>query len=120
MGVWFSLKNGMMMNKPEKWEVWLAEVRFEDSPEKKKRPVVIVAPNIAYYLSLKVTTHPPRPQYQGEYALQMWQEAGLARPSTVRSSKLLELRDSDFCQKVGRLHPVDILRLREIVDTLYS
>lgn len=28
------------MSKPEKWEVWLAEVRFEDSPEKKKRPSI--------------------------------------------------------------------------------
>lgn len=108
------------MSKPEKWEVWLAEVRFEDSPEKKKRSVVIVAPNIAYYLSLKVTTHPPRTQYPGEYVLQMWQEAGLAKPSTVRASKLLKLRDSDFCGKVGRLHPIDIMELREILDSLYS
>ena len=108
-----------MTSKPEKWEVWIATVKFEDSPEVKKRSVVIVAPNIAYFLSLKVTTHPPRSHYAGEYVLQMWKEAGLDKPSTVRASKLLKLKDSDLSHKAGRLHPIDIMGLKEIINELH-
>ncbi len=103
------------MSKPERWEVWFASVRFEDSPDRKQRPVVIISPGVAYYLSLKLTTHAPREWCNGEYALQKWSEAGLARPSTVRASKVLQLVDSDFSHKLGRLHPVDILALQTVL-----
>lgn len=103
------------MNKPDKWEIWSASVKFEESTERKQRPVVIIEPNIAIYLSLKVTTHEPRDNFIGEYQLQKWKEAGLNKPSTVRASKIIELVGSDFTYKIGRLHPLDILELQNIL-----
>ncbi len=82
---------------PHPWEVWWADVAFEDAPHiRKRRPVVVLDHQNAIVLSLKVTSHTPRSQFAGEYALAYWQEAGLSKPSTVRITKLLRLRETDF------------------------
>lgn len=105
-----------MMTKPNKWDVWLALVKFEDKPDVKKRPVVVVDQNIAYYISLKITTHEPRPTYAQEYKIERWKEAQLNHPSTIRASKILELEEKDFVHKIGRLHPVDIMAVQKILE----
>lgn len=106
-------KSGMMMND---WEVWFANVVFEDNPAlSKQRPVVIVDNQTAYIISLKVTSHSPRSIYPGEYALKEWKAAGLSKPSTVRCSKKLRLIPSDFIRKIGRLHPIDVFAIRNII-----
>lgn len=102
--------------RPMPWEVWLAAVQFEDSPEVKKRPVVVTSTGDVYVLALKVTSHPPRNQW-GEYALMEWQAAGLRKPSTVRISKLLHLLPTDLVYKIGKLDIVDILAIRKIAAT---
>lgn len=96
------------------WEVWLAAVQFEDSPEVKNRPVVITSTGDVFVLALKVTSHPPRNAW-GEYALTHWQAAGLRNASTVRISKLLHLRPSDLVHKIGTLDIIDILAIRKIL-----
>ncbi len=99
-----------------KWEVWLAKVKFEDDPtEAKLRPVLVIDLQRVYFISLKVTTHEPRPCYYGEYPLQKWQAAGLDKPSTVRVSKRLQLIERDFVKKIGRLHPNDILAIQKML-----
>lgn len=96
------------------WEVWFASVRFEDSPEVKKRPVVVTSSGEIYVLALKVTSHAPRNEW-GEYALQQWQAAGLKKPSTVRIGKRLRLEYRDMVHKIGRLHPLDIMAIQRIL-----
>lgn len=107
------------MNNPDKWEVWSASVKFEESIERKQRPVVIIKPGTAVCISLKVTSHPPRENCIGEYPLKKWKEAGLYKPSTVRVSKVIELTSNDFAGKIGRLHPIDILALQNILELGY-
>lgn len=103
----------MMSNNCKPWEIWYAKVKFDDDPSiVKNRPVVILEDKKAYLLSLKVTSAPPRNNYYGEYQLIKWQESGLKKPSTVRISKKLKLYDNDMCYKIGRLHPVDIMKIR--------
>jgi mRNA-degrading endonuclease toxin of MazEF toxin-antitoxin module len=98
------------------WEVWYANVAFEeDSTKSKKRPVVVIDNRTAIILSLKVTSHEPRQNVFGEYALQRWKEAGLVKPSTVRCSKRLSLDQKDFVQRIGRLHPIDIYEIQKIL-----
>lgn len=97
------------------WEVWFADVKFEDSDEVKQRPVVIVENHTAYILALKVTGHEPRKNYPGEYRLKFWREAGLAKPSTVRISKKLYLEDRDLNRCLGRLHPYDIIQIQTFI-----
>jgi len=89
------------------WDVWLANVPFEDLPERKVRPVLIVKhdDDITVYC-LKMTSHIPR---TGEYALIKWQNAGLKKGTTVRVEKLLQLDATFFIRKLGRLDPVDII-----------
>ena len=57
MGIWFYLRSGTMkMSKdPEKWEVWFANVRYEDNPTiVKQRPVIIYDKQEAFIISLAV------------------------------------------------------------------
>lgn len=96
------------------WEVWLAAVRFEDSPQVKNRPVVVTSSGDVYILALKVTSHDPRGGW-GEYALQYWQSAGLRKPSTVRIGKRLRLQKSDMVHRIGALHPLDVLNIQSII-----
>lgn len=96
------------------WEVWFASVRFEDSLEVKKRPVVVTSSGEIYVLALKVTSHAPRNEW-GEYSLQQWQAAGLKKPSTVRIGKRLRLEYRDMVHKIGRLHPLDIMAIQRML-----
>lgn len=72
------------------WEIWLARVKFEDSPEIKERPVVITSSGNVFVVALKVTSTAPRNVW-GEYQILEWQYAGLDHQSTIRISK-----QSDF------------------------
>lgn len=99
----------------ERWEVWFASVRFEDSREVKARPVVITDSGEVYVLALKVTSHAPRDMWD-EYALVYWREAGLIKPSTVRISKRLRLKPGDMIRKIGMLHPADIMSIVRIMQ----
>lgn len=102
--------------KPSKWEVWFAKVAFDDNPTKmKERPVLIIDDRNCCILSLKITSHMPRTNFSGEYSLVKWKEAGLHRQSTVRTSKRLKLIEKDFVHKIGRLHPVDIVGIMNIL-----
>lgn len=61
-----------MPDKPQAWDVWFANVKFTDQPEKvKARPVVIVSPGVAFLIALYITSTPVRDQYQ-DYAIIKW------------------------------------------------
>lgn len=100
--------------RPIAWEVWLANVRFEDVPETKKRPVVVTETGEAFIIALKVTSHEPRDAW-GEYALMEWRTAGLKKQSTVRISKRLRLPKTALVHRIGVLHQADILAIRTII-----
>ena len=102
----------MMTGKCKSWEIWFASVRFEDSPEIKKRPVVIFKNNIAFILAFKITTHEPRSNFQGEYKLKYWKEANLRSESTIRLSTTFKLTKKDLDKKIGQLHPNDIIMIQ--------
>lgn len=106
----------IMTKRPEPWEVWFANVRFEDDPTlSKSRPVLVISDHKVCILSLKITSKPPRNNFYGEYALLKWQEAGLDKQSTVRISKKLKLVERDFSYRIGRLAPIDILNVIKIL-----
>lgn len=90
------------------WDIYLANVPYEDQPQAKIRPVIVLDDQTVLADCLKMTGHPPRP---GEYVLQKWKEAGLAKQTTVRISKRLLLPTSAFVKRIGSLHPVDIIEI---------
>lgn len=105
---------------PNKWELWFAYVKFEDDPYKlKERPVLILDNNTAYILSAFITSHIPRSNYFGEYAIKEWKAAGLKKASTIRLSKRLPLVEEDLIYKIGKLHPIDILSVQRILLNLF-
>lgn len=102
----------IMSKEPEKWEVWFANVRYEDNPTiVKKRPVIIYDKQHAFIISLKVTGQMPR-NNKTEYVLQRWSEAGLDTVSTVRLSKQLKILRSDYIHKIGNLRTKDIMGIK--------
>lgn len=104
---------------PAQWEVWSAWVKYEEEPsDGKSRPVLVLDADGTNFLSLKITSKPPRSNCEGEYALEAWQEAGLRKPSTVRISKMLNLVQRDFGRKIGNLSPIDMRNITKELITL--
>ena len=91
----------------EPWELWWAEVEYDNHEGSKRRPVLIVSADEVYVLSYKITSHEARNQW-GEYEIVYWQSAGLQRPSTVRLAKLYKLPRDAIKKKIGRLRQEDI------------
>ncbi len=103
-----------MMIEMERWEIWEANVPFEEGTGSKKRPVLYLSHDEEMYVfSLKMTSHEPRyKKMEGEYEIMRWKEAGLEKPTVVQCSKKLKLKNSDFTgKKYGRLSATDIILL---------
>lgn len=101
----------------QKWDIWLANVRFEDNPEEYKlRPVLVIDKQNMFILSFKMTSHSPRQNFHGEYSIKYYKEAGLIKPTVIRLSKKLLLLENEFIHKIGRLHPYDINEVYKILN----
>lgn len=94
----------------KKWDICIANVPFEDLPQSKPRPVVVLEDKTVTVYCLKMTGQPPRP---GEYPIKRWKEAGLDKPTTVRISKRLSLPAKNILKRIGSLHPVDIIEIQK-------
>ena len=101
-----------------KWDIWLARVRYEDSTDIKIRPVLIIDTTSIIVFALKMTSQNPRVNYSGEYRVIKWHEAGLDKQTVIRASKKLSLCDSDFVKRLGRLQAVDIVNVKNILQRL--
>ncbi|HIZ90419.1 MAG TPA: type II toxin-antitoxin system PemK/MazF family toxin [Candidatus Mucispirillum faecigallinarum] len=102
----------------QKWDIWLANVRFEDNPEESKlRPVLVIDKQNMFILSFKMTSHTPRQNFYGEYSIKYYKEAGLVKPTVIRLSKKLLLLENEFIHQIGRLHPYDINEVYKILNS---
>ena len=96
-----------------RWDVYWADVPFEeDALQCKRRPVVIASDRTVYVLVLRVTSHAARLDDPYDYTLQEWGFAGLTKESVVRVRKIAQLRPEAIGEYIGRLHPVDILGIQ--------
>ncbi|MBQ6335296.1 MAG: type II toxin-antitoxin system PemK/MazF family toxin [Erysipelotrichaceae bacterium] len=103
--IWSFLPIGMI----NKYEIWYANVRFEDSYEIKERPVLIIN-DLAYFVTAYKMTGTYR-EGDKEVPVKYWQEAGLSKPTYIRISKPLRLEKTDLTRKIGVLDERDRLRL---------
>lgn len=85
----------------ERYEIWKAKVKFEDSDEVKERPVMIW--NDRVFLVAYKMTGTDRGDDQDEYRIRYWQEAGLTKPTSIRLRKVLRLKKDDLLYKMGEL-----------------
>lgn len=92
-----------------KYDIYLAKVVFEDNKEKAKiRPVLILENNKIYVICYKITSQINK---YNEYKILNWEEAGLLKPSMIRTNKKLQINKTDIIKKLGHLSNIDIKRL---------
>ena len=84
-----------------RYEIWSAKVKFEESDEVKERPVLIW--NDQPFLIVYKMTGTDRGDNLEEYRIRYWKEAGLTKPTSIRLRKVLKLEKSDFVRKIGEL-----------------
>ena len=99
------------------WDIWYADVKFEDNDEVKERPVIIIRPDEVYVLSVPITSTPERDVW-GEYDITMWASAGLDHPSTARLSKIVHLKRRAFSRRIGRLAAYDVINIQKKLEQL--
>ena len=85
----------------ERYDIWQAKVKFEESDEAKERPVLIW--NNQVFLVAYKMTGTDRGDDQDEYRIRYWKEAGLTKPTSVRLRKVLRLEKGDLLYKIGDL-----------------
>lgn len=105
------------MGKYNRWEIWEADVEFEEKKGSKKRPVLILSEVECLVFSLKMTSHAARyDTLEGEYELMKWEEAGLKVPTVVQCSRVLELAPDKITEKqYGKLTATDIIGLQALL-----
>ena len=87
-------------------EVWAVDFPFEDDPTQSKvRPCVIMDVDKLEVLSIKVTTHEQRDDY--DIPIFKWKEANLIEPSYARVSKSMAIPKESFISKYGMLNDTD-------------
>lgn len=107
---------GTKKPKPMIWDIYNADVFFEDKMEKKTRPVLLIDEINNICLSLKITHNTKRTGID-EYTIVEWKEAGLDTKSNVRISKLIPLDNKYLNDKRGVLQPNDRKALIEKIET---
>ena len=87
------------------WEIWNAIVAYKDNPnESKRRPVLVLGYQELSVIVLKKTGTERR-----EYKIVNWSESGLYKQSYIVCDEKLLLRESELQDKLGVLHPKDII-----------
>ena len=91
---------------PRKWDVWFADVSFENVPGHKGRPVVVLGCSGNNVSVLEITSHAARGltdlEVMDRYA------AGLERASTVKCASTKVVDSRRFTSKLGVLGSIDI------------
>lgn len=99
----------------EKWEIWWADVKFDDSNESKRRPVLILNGENAFYIeTAKITTHEPRDIF--DYQIKDIDNCGLKKQSTVRLNRKIIIENGKLISRCGKLSKRDIMQIRLILD----
>lgn len=103
---------------PNKWDVWLVNMPYEEGIGSKVRPALVIDPQHNYVIVGKMTSHAPRDNFPYEYAVQDWQGAGLTRPTTLRLSQRPRLNATCFIKKLGVMQPKDLVEIYSILNDI--
>lgn len=109
-----------MSSKKKQGGVWLADVLFRGSRQTKQRPVVIVGNELALEIDViiaPVTSQKPKNQF--DIVLEYWKEAGLLKPSVVRTSKITSIHGTELKRHLGELHNYDLENVLNMCKELF-
>ena len=97
-----------------RWDVYWADVPFdEDKTQNKRRPVIIAKDEKVYVLVIRMTSHEARTYDPYDYTLQKWLFAGLEKASVVRIRKISLIKPESIYGFIGKIHPIDILEIQK-------
>ena len=96
----------------ERWDIWRARIKYEDSDESKERPVLIMN-NSVYMISAFKMTGTDRGDNFPEHRIKKWKEAGLDKETSVRLDKALRLDKSVLISRIGHLAVEDIFQIEQ-------
>ena len=94
----------------KRWEIYWADVRFEDTDGYKVRPVVILNETVAFVVGFGVYSASPRPK-TNDYVIRDWKQAGLDHQSTIRPDRLVSIDKNRVYEKIGELSKRDSMLL---------
>ena len=106
-------QNMQNMEQFKPWDIWLANVKFEDINQSKIRPVVILEVSKNIIKAIKLTSKLPR--YKRDYALKFWEDAGLKKPTTAKTEKFIPLHVKKTIFKIGTLHSFDKTKIENLI-----
>ena len=99
----------------EEWEMWWADVKFDDSDDSKRRPVLVLNSENAFFIeTAKVTTHEPRDIF--DYQIKNLESCGLNKDSTIRLNKKITIEREKMIAKSGKLSKQDIVFVKLILN----
>ncbi|MDR0858144.1 MAG: hypothetical protein LBN97_03835 [Oscillospiraceae bacterium] len=93
-------------------------MKFEESGEQKNRPALVLPDSKNLLRIVKMTGTPCRDIF--EHRLVYWKYAGLVKPTTIRTSKIIDAVSTDMLHKIGDLHPDDIEEFAKKLNALYA
>ena len=93
----------------------MADVQFEEVSGSKKRPVLFISEDVCIAITLKMTSHLPRDS--SDYSLTYWAKAGLKKPTTVRTTKIIRLSESELRWKIGTVQDFDTEKIQVLLDS---
>jgi mRNA-degrading endonuclease toxin of MazEF toxin-antitoxin module len=100
-------------------DIWFVDFPFEDDKsQSKERPCIIIDVDTLEVLSIKVTTHKPRDEY--DIPIFKWREANLSEPSFARVSKTMAFSKNDFIRKIGELDLIDFRNIANAFKKFHS
>lgn len=94
----------------KRWEIYWADVKFEETNGSKIRPIVILNDNVAFVVGLGVTSSSPRPESK-DYVIKDWEQAGLDHQSTIRVDRSVRINKDSVFEKIGELSKRDSMIL---------
>ncbi|MDA2300425.1 type II toxin-antitoxin system PemK/MazF family toxin [Bacillus cereus] len=100
-------------------EVWYVRFPYEEDPTKtSERPSLIINVVDDDVTIVKITKHKPRDPF--DVRLLFWKDAGLSIPSTVRISKMVNVKKRQLINKKGSLHHGDSARVAQALGHYLS
>ncbi|WAH36347.1 type II toxin-antitoxin system PemK/MazF family toxin [Alicyclobacillus dauci] len=113
------------MSKYKVGDIYSIRVEFEEDPQQAKiRPVVILyiddneKPVVAFVhpITSKAPQDPPKYHDNFKVEIRHWREAGLRKPSWVKSNRVIQIDVKAFITYIGHMNDTDLLRLLELLD----
>jgi hypothetical protein len=98
-----------------RFQLWYAKVYFQEDPQQyKRRPVILLHfTPIGSWRAIYVTSKRPKSLQPDDVELQFWSQCGLTMPSYARCVRQVGVRETDFADYIGYLHPYDLANIKK-------